>query len=53
MLVRRDLRYVKTDELAYVVVEQDAPVEDVAITPVKPTLWEQVKTQVKELSVLF
>lgn len=53
MLVRRDLRYVKSDELAYVVVEQDAPVEDVAVTPVKPTLWEQVKTQVKELSVLF
>jgi len=54
MMARRDLRYVKSDERAYVVIEQEPPVEDTtASTPSSPTLWEQVKVQVKELSVLF
>lgn len=53
MLARRDLRYVKSDEKSYVVIEQEAPVEDTIVTSTTPTLWEQVTTQVKELSVLF
>lgn len=53
MLARRDLRYVNSDEKAYVVIEQDPPVEAPKALALSPTLWDQVKTQVRELSVLF
>ncbi len=53
MLVRRDLRYVKSDEKAYVVTELDLIVEEPTVSTTTPTLWEQVKVQVQELSLPF
>ncbi len=53
MLVRRDLRYVMNDEKAYVVIEQEPLIEEPTVSTASPTLWEQVKMQVQELSVPF